>query len=53
MAKGKANSSAVKKSQAAAKYGMKKTNFSRMVAIKTANSQEDPLAALPSFKVCM
>ena len=54
MAKGKANSRAAEKKRlAAAKYGMKKTMFSRMVAIKTANLQEDPMAVLPSFKVLL
>ena len=54
MAKGKANSRAAEKKRlVAAKDGMKKTMFSRMVAIKTANLQEDPMAALPSFKVLL
>ena len=42
--------SVISKSQTVAKVGKKKIK-QRMNLVKTANSQDDPLASLPLFKV--
>ncbi len=50
MAKGKSAKGAEKKRE---RIAMMKKMDARIAIVKTANAQEDPLASLPSFKVCL